>query len=160
VSAAAGGSRFYEDPLYPSLWDAFANGVRCRFEGRRNFGLVRDRRRTVDRRRAAGAYRDVDRGAARESSPRAEAAASLIRHRFDSLVLTQAGAVTPAGLGARPRHGGTARQTPVFDPSETRTMLDSLDLSTHAGQDFSWSSRFRASQRELWVATIPPKLPK
>jgi hypothetical protein len=37
-------------------------------------------------------------------------------------------------------------------------MLDSIDVSTHAGQDLSWFSRYMASRRELSFATIPPKL--
>jgi integrase len=41
--------------------------------------------------------------------------------------------VDPAGSVREPRHVVTSRETPVLDPSEARALLDSIDVSTHAG---------------------------
>ena len=41
--------------------------------------------------------------------------------------------VNPAGSVRGPRHVVTSGQTPVLDPSEARALLDSIDVSTHAG---------------------------
>jgi site-specific recombinase XerC len=72
---------------------------------------VRGRRRAVDRCRPAGAR----------------------RHLFDWLVTGQVVPVNPAGSVRGPRHVVTSGQTPVLDPAEARALLDSIDVSTHAG---------------------------
>ena len=41
--------------------------------------------------------------------------------------------VNPAGSVRGPRHVVTSEQTPVLDPAEARALLDSIDVSTHAG---------------------------
>jgi site-specific recombinase XerC len=52
---------------------------------------------------------------------------------FDWLVTGQIVPVSPAGSVREPRHVVTSGQTPVLDPAETRALLDSIDVSTHAG---------------------------
>jgi hypothetical protein len=39
----------------------------------------------------------------------------------------------PAHTVRGPRHVVTSGQTPVLDPAEARALLDSIDISTHAG---------------------------
>jgi len=55
------------------------------------------------------------------------------RHLFNWPVTGQAVPVNPAGSVRGPRHVVTSGQTPVLDPAETRALLDSIDVSTHAG---------------------------
>src|SRR5262249_45992935 len=45
----------------------------------------------------------------------------------------RAGWFHPAGAGRGPRHIVTSGQTPVLDPAEARTLLDSIDVSTQSG---------------------------
>src|SRR5216684_3268688 len=52
---------------------------------------------------------------------------AAIRHLFDWLVTGQVVPVNPAGSVRGPRHVVTTGQTPVLDPSEARTLLDSID---------------------------------
>jgi integrase/recombinase XerC len=40
---------------------------------------------------------------------------------------------SPASSVRRPRHVVTSGQTPVLDPAQARALLDSIDVSTHAG---------------------------
>jgi site-specific recombinase XerD len=74
-----------------------------------------------------------------EASTRELAVASVkqrlaaIRHLFDWLVTGQVVPVNPAHTVRGPRHVVTSGQTPVLDPAEARTLLDSIDVSTHAG---------------------------
>jgi site-specific recombinase XerD len=56
-----------------------------------------------------------------------------IRHLFDWLVTGQVVPVNPAASVRGPRHVVTSGQTPVLDPAEARTLLDSIDTSTVAG---------------------------
>src|ERR1700726_3417139 len=56
-----------------------------------------------------------------------------IRHLFDWLVTGQVVPVNPAASVRGPRHVVTSGQTPVLDPSEARALLDSIDVSNHAG---------------------------
>jgi hypothetical protein len=58
---------------------------------------------------------------------------AAIRHLFDWLVTGQVVPVNPAGSVRGPRHVVTCGQTPVLDPAEARTLLDSIDTSTPAG---------------------------
>jgi integrase/recombinase XerC len=64
---------------------------------------------------------------ARQLSPRA------IRHLFDWLVTGQVVPVNWAASVLGPRHVVTCGQTPVLDPAEARALLDSIDVTTHAG---------------------------
>ena len=97
-------------------------------------GLVRRCRCAVDRRRTAGACGGVDRGRTRElAAPSVKQRLAAIRHLFDWLVTGQVVPVNPAGSVRGPRHVVTCGQTPVLDPAEARALLDSLDVSTHAG---------------------------
>jgi site-specific recombinase XerC len=50
------------------------------------------------------------------------------------LVNGQVVPVNPAGSVRGPRHIVTSGQTPVLDPLEARALLDSIDVSNHAGQ--------------------------
>jgi hypothetical protein len=74
-----------------------------------------------------------------EAATRGRAAPSVkqrlaaIRHLFDWLVTGQVVPVNPAGSVRGPRHVVTSGQTPVLDPAEARALLDSIDVSTHAG---------------------------
>jgi site-specific recombinase XerC len=56
-----------------------------------------------------------------------------IRHLFDWLVTGQVVPVNPAASVRGPRHVVTSGQTPVLDLTEARALLDSIDVSTHAG---------------------------
>ena len=53
--------------------------------------------------------------------------------RCDWLVYGQVVPVNPAHTVRGPRHVVTSGQTPVLDPAEARALLDSIDVSTHAG---------------------------
>jgi site-specific recombinase XerC len=74
-----------------------------------------------------------------ETSTRTLAAPSVkqrlaaLRHLFDWLVNGQVVPVNPAHTVRGPRHVVTCGQTPVLDPAEARALLDSIDVSTHAG---------------------------
>jgi integrase len=52
---------------------------------------------------------------------------------FDWLVNGQVMPVNPAHTVRGPRHVVTSGQTPVLDPAEARALLDSIDVTTHAG---------------------------
>ena len=41
--------------------------------------------------------------------------------------------INPAHTVRGPRHVVTSGQTPMLDPAEARALLDSIDVSTHAG---------------------------
>ena len=58
---------------------------------------------------------------------------AALRHLFDWLVNGQIVPVNPAHTVRGPRHIVTSGQTPVLDPGEARALLDSIDVSTHAG---------------------------
>ena len=58
---------------------------------------------------------------------------AALRHLFDWLVNGQVLPVNPAHAVRGPRHIVTCGKTPVLDASEARALLDSIDLSTHAG---------------------------
>jgi site-specific recombinase XerD len=95
---------------------------------------VRERRHAVDRRCPAvhvAAWIEVS---TRElAAPSVKQRLAAIRHLFDWLVTGQIVPVNPAGSVRGPRHIVTSRQTPVLDPAEARALLDSIDVSTHAG---------------------------
>ena len=93
-------------------------------------GLVRERRRAVDRRRAAGARRHLDRGRRRASSPRRASSNGSPRSVTCSIGWSPARSCrsTRPHSVRGPRHVVTSGQTPVLDPAEARALLDSIDV--------------------------------
>jgi site-specific recombinase XerC len=67
------------------------------------------------------------------AAPSVKQRLAAIRHLFGWLVTGQVVPVNPAGSVRGPRHVVTSGQTPVLDPSEARVLLDSIDVTTHAG---------------------------
>jgi site-specific recombinase XerD len=67
------------------------------------------------------------------AAPSVKQRLAAIRHLFDWLVTGQVVPVNPAGSVRGPRHVVTSGQTSVLDPAEARTLLDSIDVATHAG---------------------------
>jgi site-specific recombinase XerD len=67
------------------------------------------------------------------AAPSVKQRLAAIRHLFDWLVTGQVVPVNPAESVRGPRHVVTTGQTPVLDPAEVRALLDSIDVSTHAG---------------------------
>jgi site-specific recombinase XerD len=67
------------------------------------------------------------------AAPSVKQRLAALRHLFDWLVNGQVVPVNPAHTVRGPRHVVTSGQTPVLDPSEARKLLDSIDVSNHAG---------------------------
>jgi site-specific recombinase XerD len=67
------------------------------------------------------------------AAPSVKQRLAAIRHLFDWLVTCQVVPINPAGSVRGPRHVVTTGQTPVLDPAEARTLLDSIDTSMPAG---------------------------
>jgi integrase/recombinase XerC len=67
------------------------------------------------------------------AAPSVKQRLAALRHLFDWLVNGQIVPINPAHTVRGPRHVVTSGQTPVLDPSEARALLDSIDVSTHAG---------------------------
>jgi site-specific recombinase XerD len=67
------------------------------------------------------------------AAPSVKQRLAALRHLFDWLVNGQVIPINPAHTVRGPRHVVTCGQTPVLDPSEARTLLDSIDVTTHAG---------------------------
>jgi site-specific recombinase XerD len=67
------------------------------------------------------------------AAPSVKQRLAALRHLFDWLVNGQVVPVNPAHTVRGPRHVVTSGQTPVLDPAEARALLDSVDVSTHAG---------------------------
>ena len=67
------------------------------------------------------------------AAPSVKQRLAALRHLFDWLVNGQVVPVNPAHTVRGPRHVVTTGQTPVLDPAEARALLDSIDVSTHAG---------------------------
>jgi len=67
------------------------------------------------------------------AAPSVKQRLAALRHLFDWLVTGQVVPVKPAGSVRGPRHVVTSGQTSVLGPSEARALLDSIDVSTHAG---------------------------
>jgi len=67
------------------------------------------------------------------AAPSVKQRLAAIRHLFDWLVNGQVIPLNPAHTVRGPRHVVTSGQTPVLDPVEARALLDSIDVSTHAG---------------------------
>jgi integrase/recombinase XerC len=67
------------------------------------------------------------------SAPTVKQQLAAIRHLFDWLVIGQVVPVNPAASVRGPSHTVRAGKTPVLEPAEARVLLDSIDVSTHAG---------------------------
>jgi site-specific recombinase XerD len=67
------------------------------------------------------------------AAPSVKQRLAALCHLFDWLVNGQVVPVNPAHTVRGPRHVVTSGQTPVLDPAEARALLDSIDVSTHAG---------------------------
>jgi site-specific recombinase XerD len=67
------------------------------------------------------------------SAPTAKQRLAAIRHLFDWLVMGQVMAVNPASSVRGPTHVVKRGKTPVLSPEEARRVLDTIDVSTHAG---------------------------
>ncbi|SPB14317.1 phage integrase family protein [Caballeronia novacaledonica] len=67
------------------------------------------------------------------SSPTAKQRLAAIRHLFDWLVTGQIVPHNPAASVRGPSHTAKKGKTPVLDASETRQLLDSIDVSTPIG---------------------------
>ncbi len=75
----------------------------------------------------------IEAGTRELAAPSVKQRLAAIRHLFDWLVTGQVVPVNPAASVRGPRHVVTSGQTPVLDPSEARALLDSINVSTHAG---------------------------
>jgi site-specific recombinase XerD len=67
------------------------------------------------------------------SAPTVKQRLAAIRHLFDWLVTGQIVPVNPATSVRGPSHQVRRGKTPVLEPSEARTLLDAIDVSTIAG---------------------------
>jgi integrase/recombinase XerC len=67
------------------------------------------------------------------SAPTAKQRLAAIRHLFDWLVIGHVVPVNPAASVRGPKHIVRKGKTPVLSPKETRRLLESIDVSTHAG---------------------------
>jgi site-specific recombinase XerD len=67
------------------------------------------------------------------SAPTAKQRLAAIRHLFDWLVVGQVIPVNPAASVRGPKHIVKKGKTPVLSPKEARKLLESIDVSTHAG---------------------------
>ena len=68
------------------------------------------------------------------SAPTAKQRLAALRHLFDWLVTGQVLPTNPAASVRGPRHSALKGKTPVLDATEARQLLDSIDVSTPAGQ--------------------------
>jgi integrase/recombinase XerC len=67
------------------------------------------------------------------STPTAKQRLAAIRHLFDWLVIGQVIPTNPAASVRGPKHIVKKGKTPVLAPKEARRLLESIDVSTHAG---------------------------
>ena len=67
------------------------------------------------------------------AAPSVKQRLAALRHLFDWLVVGQVIPQNPASSVRGPSHSARSGKTPVLDPSEARQLLDSIDISTHAG---------------------------
>jgi site-specific recombinase XerD len=65
--------------------------------------------------------------------PSVKQALAALRHLFDWLVTGQVVAINPAASVRGPAHSARVGKTPVLDATETRALLDAIDVSTPAG---------------------------
>jgi len=102
----------------------------------------------------------VEQLARQRSAPTVKQRLSAIRHLFDWLVIGQVIPMNPAVSVRGPKHIVKRGKTPVLSPKEARKLLESIDVSTHAGlRDraiVSSASRFDAAS---FFAMVPPSPP-
>jgi site-specific recombinase XerD len=67
------------------------------------------------------------------AAPTVKQRLAALRHLFDWLVVGQVVPVNPAASVRGPAHIVKSGKTPVLEPAEARTLIDSIDVSTHAG---------------------------
>ena len=67
------------------------------------------------------------------AAPTAKLRLAAIRHLFDWLVIGQVVPVNPAASVRGPSHVVKRGKTPVLEPAEARTLLESIDVNSHAG---------------------------
>jgi site-specific recombinase XerD len=67
------------------------------------------------------------------AAPTAKQRLAAIRHLFDWLVMGQVIPTNPAASVRGPKHLVKKGKTPVLSPKEARRLLESIDVSTHAG---------------------------
>lgn len=67
------------------------------------------------------------------AAPSVKQRLAALRHLFDWLVVGQVVPHNPASSVRGPSHSARSGKTPVLDPFEARQLLDSIDVSTHAG---------------------------
>jgi integrase/recombinase XerC len=67
------------------------------------------------------------------AAPTAKQRLAAIRHLFDWLVMGQVIPTNPAASVRGPKHIVKKGKTPVLSPKEARRLLESIDVSTHAG---------------------------
>jgi integrase/recombinase XerC len=67
------------------------------------------------------------------AAPTAKQRLAAIRHLFDWLVMGQVLPANPAASVRGPKHIVKKGKTPVLSPKEARKLLESIDVSTHAG---------------------------
>ena len=67
------------------------------------------------------------------AAPSVKQQLAAVRHLFDWLVTGQVVPVNPAASVRGPSHIVRQGKTPVLEPEEARALLDSIDVTTHAG---------------------------
>ena len=67
------------------------------------------------------------------AAPSVKQQLAAIRHLFDWLVMGQVVPANPAASVRGPAHSVRQGKTPVLDPAEARTLLDSIDVTTPIG---------------------------
>ena len=67
------------------------------------------------------------------AAPSVKQQLAAVRHLFDWLVTGQVVPVNPAASVRGPSHVVRQGKTPVLEPTEARALLDSIDVTTHAG---------------------------
>ena len=75
----------------------------------------------------------IERRAREHSAPTVKQQLAAIRHLFDWLVMGQVVPFNPAASVRGPSHSVRKGKTPVLDPVEARTLLDSIDITTPIG---------------------------
>ncbi len=67
------------------------------------------------------------------AAPTVKLRLAALRHLFDWLVTGQVVPVNPAGSVRGPSHTVKVGKTPILTPEEARALIDSIDITTHAG---------------------------
>lgn len=67
------------------------------------------------------------------AAPSVKQQLAAVRRLFDWLVTGQVVPTNPAASVRGPAHSARKGKTPVLDPAEARSLLDAIDITTHAG---------------------------